>query len=155
MRVAPTTNALAPASALSARAFGSAAAAIPSSRRNIAFRIGAGAIALGLLLCNLARAQQQSVAPQVVPATQTLDEVVVTALKRKERLQDVPASISTISSDALDKLNVQDFSQVADSVPGLAYATTGVGNSQYIIRGIGTVGTAQSPTTGCISMKRR
>lgn len=75
-------------------------------------------------------------------------EIVVTALKRAQDLKDVPASISTMSSDTLGKLNAQDFSRVADSVPGVAFATTGVGNSQYIIRGIGSVGVAQSPTTG-------
>lgn len=75
-------------------------------------------------------------------------EIVVTALKRAQDLKDVPASISTMSSDTLGKLNAQDFSRVADSIPGVAFATTGVGNSQYIIRGIGSVGVAQSPTTG-------
>ena len=58
--------------------------------------------------------------------------------------------------DLLRHLNAQDFSRVADSVPGVAFATTGPGNSQYIIRGIGGVGFVQSPTTGvCISMKPR
>lgn len=75
-------------------------------------------------------------------------EIVVTALKREQNLQDVPASVSALSADLLGKLNAQDFSRVADSVPGVAFATTGVGNSQYIIRGIGSVGVAQAPTTG-------
>jgi outer membrane receptor protein involved in Fe transport len=75
-------------------------------------------------------------------------EIVVTALKREQNLQDVPASVSVLSSDELSKLNAQDFSRIADSVPGVSFATTGVGNSQYIIRGIGSVGLAQSPLTG-------
>ena len=75
-------------------------------------------------------------------------EIIVTALKRAQALQDVPASVTILSADLLRRLNVQDFSRVADSVPGLAFATTGPGNSQYIIRGIGGVGFVQSPTTG-------
>ncbi|MGC5797597.1 TonB-dependent receptor [Sphingomonas sp. NFX23] len=84
---------------------------------------------------------------QGLHAAQTGD-IIVTALKRPQALQDVPASVTILSADLLRRLNVQDFSRVADSVPGLAFATTGPGNSQYIIRGIGGVGFVQSPTTG-------
>lgn len=75
-------------------------------------------------------------------------DIIVTALKRSQALQDVPASVTTLSADLLRHLNAQDFSRVADSVPGVAFATTGLGNSQYVIRGIGGVGFVQSPTTG-------
>ncbi|MDD1451369.1 TonB-dependent receptor [Sphingomonas sp. H160509] len=75
-------------------------------------------------------------------------DIIVTALKRPQALQDVPASVTILSADLLRRLDAQDFSRVADSVPGLAFATTGPGNSQYIIRGIGGVGFVQSPTTG-------
>jgi iron complex outermembrane receptor protein len=75
-------------------------------------------------------------------------DIIVTALKRPQALQDVPASVTILSANLLRRLNAQDFSRVADSVPGLAFATTGPGNSQYILRGIGGVGFVQSPTTG-------
>ena len=75
-------------------------------------------------------------------------DIIVTALKRPQALQDVPASVTTLSADLIDRLNAQDFSRVADAVPSVAFATTGLGNSQYIIRGIGGVGFVQSPTTG-------
>ena len=77
-----------------------------------------------------------------------LQEVVVTAQKREQSVKDVPVSISVLSGELLDKMAISDFSDVADSVPGLAFAKTGVGNSQYFIRGIGAVGAGQSPTTG-------
>ncbi|MBB3694811.1 TonB-dependent receptor [Sphingomonas sp. BK580] len=76
------------------------------------------------------------------------DEVLVTAQKREQDVRDVPASVSILSGGILRLLNATDFSRVADTVPGLAFATTGPGNSQYIIRGIGGVGFVQSPTTG-------
>ena len=75
-------------------------------------------------------------------------EIVVTALKRRQDVQDVPASVSVLSEDMLTRLRAADLSRVADAIPGVAFATTGVGNSQYIIRGIGGVGFVQSPTTG-------
>ncbi len=78
----------------------------------------------------------------------TEDEIIVTALKRRQFLQNVPASIIILSADVTRRFAAKDFSQVADVVPGVAYATTGLGNSQYIIRGIGGVGFVQSPATG-------
>ena len=75
-------------------------------------------------------------------------DIIVTALKRPQALQQVPASVTILSADLLRRLDAQDFSRVADSVPGVAFATTGTGNSQYIVRGIGGVGFVQSPTTG-------
>ncbi len=75
-------------------------------------------------------------------------DIIVTALKRRQNVQKVPASVSVLSDDLLRRLNATDFSRIADWVPGVAFATTGVGNSQYIVRGIGSVGAAQSPTTG-------
>jgi len=82
------------------------------------------------------------------PSSRPGDDIVVTAQKRAQPLQDVPASVTSLSADLLRHLDAQDFSRVADAVPGVAFATTGLGNSQYIIRGIGSVGFVQSPTTG-------
>jgi len=82
------------------------------------------------------------------PSDSNLAEVVVTSQKRAEPLQKVPISVSVVDGAAIDKKNVSDFSQFADSVPGVTFATTGVGNSQFYIRGIGAVGQNQGPTTG-------
>lgn len=108
------------------------------------WKIGLTTLLTGSILSGGALAQETTSGITGGPA----DEIVVTALKRKQSIQDVPASVSALSSDMLSKLNAQDFSRVADSVPGVAFATTGLGNSQYIIRGIGSVGVAQAPTTG-------
>jgi len=117
----------------------------------------AGACLPCLLLAVPASAQGDA-APTTKPNTTAINaqgvgpaetgDIIVTALKRPQALQDVPASVTILSADLLRRLNAQDFSRVADSVPGLAFATTGPGNSQYIIRGIGGVGFVQSPTTG-------
>ncbi len=123
----------------------------------IQFHLLAGACLSCLLLAVPASAQDDA-APATKPDTTATNaqgvgsletgDIIVTALKRPQALQDVPASVTILSADLLRRLNAQDFSRVADSVPGLAFATTGPGNSQYIIRGIGGVGFVQSPTTG-------
>ena len=117
----------------------------------------AGACLPCLLLAVPASAQGDA-APTTKPNTTAINaqgvgpsetsDIIVTALKRPQALQDVPASVTILSADLLRRFNAQDFSRVAESVPGLAFATTGPGNSQYIIRGIGGVGFVQSPTTG-------
>ena len=107
--------------------------------RRILCRRGVRAIAVASLI-GAPMAQAQDAA--------TLEEIVVTAQKRVQTLEEVPASISVFSEDTLTQMNVVDFSGFADSVPGVTYATTGLGNSQYFIRGVGQVGGNQAPTTG-------
>jgi iron complex outermembrane receptor protein len=87
-------------------------------------------------------------APVSAQESDGIEEIIVTAQKREQSLQEVPVSIAVFSAEMIEKFNARDFSDFADMVPGLSYATTGVGNSQYIIRGIGQVGTNLSPTTG-------
>lgn len=111
----------------------------------------AGACAPCLLFTAPALAQDAT--PSRTPveaqdAERPAGDIIVTALKRPQELREVPASVSILSADQLRDLAVQDFSQVAASVPSVAFATTGLGNSQYIIRGTGGVGFVQSPTTG-------
>ena len=47
----------------------------------------------------------------------SLEEVVVTAQKREERLQDVPVAISAVGADALEANRVTDLYTLAASVP--------------------------------------
>ena len=47
------------------------------------------------------------------------DEIVVTARKREESLQDVPISVQAFSGAALEQAGIKDFSEIAYRVPGL------------------------------------
>jgi outer membrane receptor protein involved in Fe transport len=72
------------------------------------------------------------------PAADTgaLTEVVVTAEKRTENLQDVPLSITAISTEKLAQLGVQDFDDYVKYLPSVAYQTTGAGFSRVFMRGV-------------------
>ena len=87
-------------------------------------------------------------APVSAQESDAIEEIIVTAQKREQSLQEVPVSIAVFDAELMERFNVRDFSDFADMVPGMTFATTGLGNSQYIIRGIGQVGTNLSPTTG-------
>ena len=53
----------------------------------------------------------------------SLEEIVVTAQKREQSLQDVPIAISALSADALEQAGVQDMYDVAAQVPSLSVQT--------------------------------
>lgn len=66
-----------------------------------------------------------------------LEEIVVTAQKRQENLQDVPVSVNVVSGEQLLKENIGGFEDMAATVPNLEYVD--VANISVIsIRGIGT-----------------
>src|SRR5688572_14521826 len=75
-------------------------------------------------------AQEQS------STTGTLQEVVVTAQKRTENLQDVPISVTALGNQKLDELHVADFDDVAKYLPSLSYVTFGPGFSRAFFRGV-------------------
>ena len=77
-----------------------------------------------------------------------LDEIVVTASKRDEKLHDVAMSVTAIGSDQLALRQETGFLDWAAQVPGLSLQTSDPAFSRLIIRGenVGSVG-AQVATT--------
>jgi iron complex outermembrane receptor protein len=63
-----------------------------------------------------------------------LEEVVVTAQKRSESLQDVPVAVSAYTSETRDLFGVNTIGDLTDFTPGLSYATT---LDRMSLRGIG------------------
>jgi len=80
-----------------------------------------------------------------------LEEVMVTAQKREQTLEDIPGSVSSISADQLDKTNTSNFNDLGKITAGLHLESTRDGNSPILkIRGIGTqrFNAAVSPSVG-------
>jgi iron complex outermembrane receptor protein len=65
-----------------------------------------------------------------------LEEIVVTATKRREAAQDVPISIQALSERALTERGIGDMTALAASVPGLSLADGGPGYRTLYIRGV-------------------
>lgn len=75
------------------------------------------------------------------------DEIVVTAQKREQRLQDVPMAVSALSgTDLVDKnqVKIEDYFR---SIPGLSLSPLAAGRYNLSIRGV-TTGVSTSPTVG-------
>jgi outer membrane receptor protein involved in Fe transport len=78
------------------------------------------------------------------PASSTeIQEIVVTAQKREERLLDVPLPVQSISQDRLDKAGISKVADLTSSIPGASLVSgTTPGFETIQIRGIasGTTG---------------
>jgi outer membrane receptor protein involved in Fe transport len=85
-------------------------------------------------------------AQSVADSADQITEIVVTAQKREQRVQDIPISVSAISGDEIERAGARDFHDLLLSIPGVSYSGAEPGQSKYSIRGISTA--ASSPTVG-------
>lgn len=84
--------------------------------------------------------------PILPVSAQSIDEIVVTARRQSESLRDVPASVSVLTADALEKTGAQlaeDFVQLTPGVT-IVTGTAEVGDSQINIRGMNGARDAES-----------
>lgn len=65
-----------------------------------------------------------------------LEQIIVTAQKRQENLQEVPLSITALGTAKLEELHVSDFEDYAKFLPSLSYTTTGPGFTRVYFRGV-------------------
>ena len=72
----------------------------------------------------------------VTSAQQIIEEVVVTATKREESLQDVPIAVTALTGDTLEELGVTNFSDYVLQLPGVTAGGSGPGQNTIYIRGV-------------------
>ncbi|QMW22050.1 TonB-dependent receptor [Sandaracinobacteroides saxicola] len=91
------------------------------------------------LLAVAAPATAQAPAPAPAPQASAdgLDDIVVTAQRREERLQNVPIAISAFTQEELTKNDVRDISRLAQFTPGFNFGQSGF-DTRPAIRGVRT-----------------
>ena len=108
------------------------------------FHLLSAASFIGLAIAAPASAQT---APAPADAAEEEDNTIfVTARRQNERLQDVPASVSVLTADALQKTgaeNAEDFAQLTPGVT-IVTGTAEAGDTQINIRGINGARDAES-----------
>lgn len=98
--------------------------------------LSSGVSAVALLLCGPAMAQDTP-APEKEGAHAAAGDIVVTANRREQRIQDVGLAISQFSGDDLRQSGATDTADLAQLVPGVYVAGAYGGQSQqYTIRGV-------------------
>jgi len=98
-------------------------------------RAVASNIALSALEPALAE-QPDEAAQSVRLEPPALEEIVVTAQKRTERLLDVPMTVDALQGDQLNKLAIYDFQQLSQLSPGLVISNENARNQTIQVRGI-------------------
>ena len=73
-----------------------------------------------------------------VSSAQMLEEVIVTAQKRSESMQEVAVSITAVDGDVLQAMGMRNTNDLAEITPNLSMQSDRPGSSFPIIRGIGT-----------------
>lgn len=79
----------------------------------------------------------------------SLEEIVVTATKQEQYLRDIPASITALSGEALERSGAQSAEDFIKLVPGVNITSTGDSPPRITIRGIAS-DIATSSTTGIL-----
>jgi len=108
---------------------------LPNSRKKLYLSVIAGIVSLSA--ASLVYAQDNEANSEGV-----LEEVIVTATKRAESIQDVPLSIATVSGEDLQTMfsGGEDVLALAGRVPGLyAESSNGRAAPRFYIRGLGNI----------------
>ena len=116
------------------------------TKRSITSNVLGGSVCV--LAAGLAWSQDEPAATQGSVALGGLEEIIVTAQKRSQDLQNVPISITAIGSDELERIDSVNLGDFARRVPGLSFRNTGPGQNQIVVRGISSPNVILRPTTG-------
>ncbi|MEC3947918.1 TonB-dependent receptor [Sphingobium sp. HWE2-09] len=100
---------------------------------------GIFALLLGGSIIAQAAAQESSPAAQGGPqaATSGTQDIIVTAQKREQKLQDVGLSITAVGAEALANQRIQGVADLAKVVPGLTTTPSPNSTPVYTLRGVG------------------
>src|SRR5581483_4280168 len=102
---------------------------MPFDSRHLRIRVALG------MACAVAIGERDALA--ATSDTTTLEEIIVTAEKRTESLQNVPATVSVVSSDAINALHATQLTDIGAYVAGLQVDSAGApGQTTLSLRGI-------------------
>jgi iron complex outermembrane receptor protein len=104
--------------------------------RDHRYLYGCTAMAIALSMASFQAQAAEAAAPAAAPsdAGSSISELIVTAQKRNERLQDVPVAITAFSAEQRSLLGIQSVQDLTNFTPGLHYSS--IDNRPYL-RGVG------------------
>src|SRR5271168_3669244 len=83
-------------------------------------------------------------------ASDQIQEIIVTAQRRSENIQNVPIAIQALTGETLDQLNVANFDDLVKYLPNVTASSSGPGQSQIFMRGL-SVGNQGTQSGGSIN----
>lgn len=79
----------------------------------------------------------QDAKPAATAANNGIQEIIVTAQRQSQRLQDVPIAVSAFNAQALERQQIRTTSDLQLSLPSVTFTKTNFTSSSFTIRGIG------------------
>ena len=114
------------------------------NRRSLSMKPLAASIAL-MTVAGATLAQEDASAGEEL----TLEEIVVTAQRREQSLQEVPISVTAFSAESLQKNNITEARDYLSAAPNVGFSDDGGSGSRSInisIRGVSNVGLGEVST---------
>ncbi len=104
----------------------------------------------GAGLCSVCGAQSARSADSPADAPAALQEIIVTAQRREQRLQDVPIAVQVVSQELISKSAAENMAQLDRYVPGLSVSGDSPTQPHFQLRGIGAsdFGVGTDPAVG-------
>src|SRR5258708_13793710 len=75
-------------------------------------------------------------AAEAETSSDSIQEIVVTAQRRSENMQDVPIQIQALTAETLTQLNVTTFNHYIKYLPNVTSANNGPGQNEVFMRGV-------------------
>ena len=91
---------------------------------------------IGLVISSILVAAAAHAADSAADSAGTLEEIIVTAQKRTENLQQVPASVMALDTLQIQQLHISDFDDYTKFLPSLSSPNGAPGQDQLYIRGL-------------------
>lgn len=101
---------------------------------NRRYLYGCTAMAVALSMASFQAHAAAAAAPAAAGDATSISELIVTAEKRSERLQDVPVAVTAFSADQRSLVGIESIQDLTNYTPGLTYSS--IDNRPYL-RGIG------------------
>ena len=102
--------------------------------------MGKRTLLVSTALCALWTAPSPAVAAEPADRADNYDEIVVTAQRRSERLQDVPLTVVSVNADSLQRAGVRSIVDLSSVVSGFTFGATG-SLSSPALRGVTSTNT--------------
>jgi iron complex outermembrane recepter protein len=99
---------------------------------------------------SVAASAQEQATSTTETTSEGITEVIVTAQRRSEKMQDVPISMQALTGQALQQLNIKTFDDYLKYLPNITSANNGPGQNEVFMRGLsaGSQASQGSGSTG-------
>ncbi|MFD1611068.1 TonB-dependent receptor [Sphingomonas tabacisoli] len=92
------------------------------------------------MLAGPALGQTQPAPQAAATGNEAIGDIIVTAQKREETLQNVPISVQALGTQKLEQMNVSNFNDYTKLLPSVAFQTATPGTATVYIRGVASGG---------------